>query len=69
MANAKNEEKVSIKNNAQLTAKTIMTKTLNKKLEEEEKEQHYLIIETDKGRYIINVGKETVKKVNELTTP
>lgn len=45
---------------------TSVTQTANKELGTAEKHLHYLIIQTSKGKEVINVGEKTVKKVKAL---
>lgn len=46
---------------------TSVVQTANETLGTETKTLYYLIIETTKGKSIINVGKKTHDKINELT--
>lgn len=46
---------------------TTVTQTANEILGKKEQKLYYLIIETTKGKMIINVGEKTHDKVKELT--
>lgn len=51
--------------NAQVKT-TTSTQTGNAELGTKDKTMYYLIIITDKGKHVINVGEGTVNKINEL---
>ncbi len=46
---------------------TTVTQTANETLGTKEKKLYYLIIETKKGKLVINVGEKTHEEVNKLT--
>lgn len=46
---------------------TTVTQSANETLGTKEKKLYYLIIETDKGKLIINVGEKTHDEVKKLT--
>lgn len=52
--------------NARVTTTTV-TQTANELLGSKEKTLYYLIVETTKGKMVINVGDKTHKAVTELT--
>lgn len=56
----------TMKENAQVTT-TSVTQTGNEILGTKEKLMYYLIIETKKGKYVINVGEKTSTEVKKLT--
>lgn len=55
-----------MKVNTQVTT-TSVTQTANKVLGTEEKTLFYLILETEKGKLIVNVGQKTHDKVKLIT--
>lgn len=55
-----------MKLNTQVTT-TSVTQTANKVLGTEEKTLFYLILETEKGKLIVNVGQKTHDKVKLIT--
>lgn len=55
-----------MQNNASVTTTTV-TQTANQLLGTKEKTLYYLIIETPKGKLVINVGNKTHEQVQVLT--
>lgn len=56
----------TMEKNAKVTTTTV-TQTANEILGTKEKNLHYLIIETEKGKLVINVGEKTTAEVKKLT--
>jgi hypothetical protein len=58
--------KEAVVNNARVQVITA-TQTAMPELERPEKTMYYVMVETEKGRYVMNIGEKSYKEIKELT--